>query len=641
LKIPDDVVKALKKAGLYSDFEKFLNMKMVEQELCSHGGALSRAVHPWYGAYNPDKISIDIYDKMKTNPQVAAGLKCIKYPVLALNWHVKSDSQEVREFVIENLKPLWRGLIESCLTAVEYGFSTHEIVYEKRNGKAYLKKLKSLHPKWININLDEHDNFLGFTQTWMGRFIQVPRVKAFIFTHGKGESFGNLFGESRLKPAYEPWYWWSTLIQFMMKYFERRGIPPTKVRFPPGKTKEGKSTAEVAVEMGRALQSESVVAIPSSVWEIGGKVLYKWDVEYLDEQRRGDMFQSALVSLEAKILRAMFVPERVITQDTLSKAGSYSLSKVHADMFLLGEEGLTVSLEDQINKYLISKLVEINFGKKAWARVEMERITEARKQFLKDVFMEMLKSGDAKPAADAIADYLGLPMEGKQPETQEAEEKPETSISLEESQPAGRWWREPNEFEDSKLLVEVEDMLNKQKTSCLYELLNIFDDMEEQVVAKLDRLHKQGQPLTDLWYRRVKVFDPEKGEKIEKVVWEPNKNKVRSLLSQHLKEIYLWSQEQALKRLEREDKPQVDKRYWDKIKVRLEAIAEQIYGDLRYQSHLGLADAQLMGDPLIPRLRHVFSVIKNKKLPSIVDTEFSFAFNVGQQQVGDYYGVAE
>lgn len=638
MKIPDDVVKALKKAGLYSDFEKFLNMKMVEQELCSHGGALSRAVHPWYGAYNPDKISIDIYDKMKTNPQVAAGLKCIKYPVLALNWHVKSDSQEVREFVVENLKPLWRGLIESSLTAVEYGFSTHEIVYEKRDGKAFLKKIKSLHPKWININLDEHDNFLGFTQTWMGRFIQVPRVKAFIFTHGKGESFGNLFGESRLKPAYEPWYWWSTLIQFMMKYFERRGIPPTKVRFPPGKTKEGKSTAEVAVEMGRALQSESVVAIPSSVWEVGGKVLYKWDVEYLDEQRRGDMFQSALVSLEAKILRAMFVPERVITQDTLSKAGSYSLSKVHADMFLLGEEGLTVSLEDQINKYLISKLVEINFGKKAWARVEMERITEARKQFLKDVFMEMLKSGDAKPAADAIADYLGLPMEGKQPEAQEAEEKSETSISLEESQSAGRWWRELAEFEDEKMLADIEDKVDIEKEALANELISILDDVEEKVVSKLDSLLRRNEDLGDLWYRNVRTITPEGMRKIEKVVWEPRRSDVRKAFLNKMKEMYFYGQKTAFDELGMAEDPKVDKRYWDKLQMRVQTILDEFYSNLRYKVNLAITETAASQEAPIPKVRAVFSVYRNKKIPTMCDTELMMAFNIGRKQVADYYG---
>ena len=638
MKIPDDVVKALKKAGLYSDFEKFLNMKMVEQELCSHGGALSRAVHPWYGAYNPDKISIDIYDKMKTNPQVAAGLKCIKYPVLALNWHVKSDSQEVREFVVENLKPLWRGLIESSLTAVEYGFSTHEIVYEKRDGKAFLKKIKSLHPKWININLDEHDNFSGFTQTWMGQFIQVPRVKAFIFTHGKGESFGNLFGESRLKPAYEPWYWWSTLIQFMMKYFERRGIPPTKVRFPPGKTKEGKSTAEVAVEMGRALQSESVVAIPSSVWEIGGKVLYKWDVEYLDEQRRGDMFQSALVSLEAKILRAMFVPERVITQDTLSKAGSYSLSKVHADMFLLGEEGLTVSLEDQINKYLISKLVEINFGKKAWARVEIERITEARKQFLKDVFMEMLKSGDAKPAADAIADYLGLPMEGKQPETQEAEEKPETSISLEESQPAGRWWREPTELEDEKMLADIEDKVDIEKEVLANELTSILDDVEEKVVSKLDSLLRRNEDLGDLWYRNVRTITPEGMRKIEKVVWEPRRSDVRKAFLNKMKEMYFYGQKTAFDELGMAEDPKVDKRYWNKLQMRVQTILDEFYSNLRYKVNLAITETAASQEAPIPKVRAVFSVYRNKKIPTMCDTELMMAFNIGRKQVADYYG---
>ena len=44
-----------------------------------------------------------------------------------------------------------------------------------------------------------------------GERYHIPIEKSFIFTHDKGDSFGNLFGGSRLKPAYDVWYWWINL----------------------------------------------------------------------------------------------------------------------------------------------------------------------------------------------------------------------------------------------------------------------------------------------------------------------------------------------------------------------------------------------------------------------------------------------
>jgi len=642
-KVPKEIEEVIKKNGLKNVFESFLDelteKKPSQAELCRHAGVLSKFVPSYIGEFNPDDITIDIYDKMKRNPQISAGLKCIKYPIYSLNWTVKSDSSEVKEFIHMCLDRLKKGLVESSLTAIEYGFSAHEIVWKKIDGFFIPKKIKSLHPRYINIKIDEKDNFRGIVQTWMGQNIHVPPNKCFLFTHDKGESFGNLFGISRLKPAYEPWYWWCILIQFMMKYFERRGIPATVVKFPPGKTKEGTSTADIAIEVGKAIQSEAVAAIPSVCWETYSRPEPKWDIKFLEEQKRGDMFLQPLVSLEAKMLRAMFVPERVITQDTLSKTGSYSLSKVHADMFLLGEEGLATSLEDQINKYIVRRIVQFNFGNKVSASIEIEKLTEARKEFLKEVFMEMMKTGDAKPAARAIAETLGLPME---PET-EKETKSETliepkteTIELQDK----RWWRDTNDFEDERILVEIEDTLDSERDKLENSLVNITNDIEEKVISKLDTLLRSDGDLTNLWYREIRTITPEGKEKIEKIIWEPRRSDIKKLLLDKVKIFYLFGQETALKELKVKEDVKLDKRYWNKLTMRAQSVLDEFYSDMRYKINLIMSET-LDNISLIPKIRGVFSKIRSKKIPTISDTELMTALNTGRKQIMDYYAVAE
>src|SRR4030065_2518865 len=151
-------------------------------------------------------------------------------------------------------------------------------------------------------------------------------------------------------------------------------------------------------------------------------------------------------------------------------------------MFLLGEEALLVDIENQLNKYVVRRLIEYNFGAKApQCYIKIERITEARKGVLKDVFMEMIKKGTAIPAAREIADVVGVPLDDENDTTvaemlknkgnsqekldgsnkvnnkkdkvansnskvdkKSDESKKYSDIDLTEN----NWWRKPTEFED-------------------------------------------------------------------------------------------------------------------------------------------------------------------------------------------------
>jgi len=510
---------------MLEDFTKSLSTQVDKKELSKHGGPLSQiagAIQSYAGQYNPDDISVDTYNKLRMNAQIAAGLKVIKLPIIGQQWTTVCDDKDIGEFIDQLLRPMWYNLLTSTLTAVDFGFAAHEIVYdvqditlnrkyEKKsffNKKAVVwKKFKSLYPDTVNIKLDEMENFDGIVQKWVGNNIRIPVEKSFIFTHDKGDSFGNLFGVSRLKPAYDCWYWWISLVQFMMRYFERKGTPPVIVKFPLGQTKDGTDHADIALEMGKALIGESVIAIPSTTYE---NTPPKWDLNYLLDDKRGEMFLSALTFFENKMLRGMFVPERTITQDSSSKAGSYSLSQTHADMFLLGEEALLVDIENQLNKYVVRRLIEYNFGAKApQCYIKIERITEARKGFLKDVFMEMIKQGTAIPAAREIADVVGVPLTDEQ-ETTVADQLRNRDNSKGKLDNSIKVTNKDNEIDNKKdkvdkksdeskkysdvyltenvSLPEIEDRMNKSEKQYYDNLVGILDKQRDLVVKKASSL---------------------------------------------------------------------------------------------------------------------------------------------------------
>jgi len=653
---------------MLEDFTKSLSTQVDKKELSKHGGPLSQiagAIQSYAGQYNPDDISVDTYNKLRMNAQIAAGLKVIKLPIIGQQWTTVCDDKDIGEFIDQLLRPMWYNLLTSTLTAVDFGFAAHEIVYdvqditlnrkyEKKsffNKKAVVwKKFKSLYPDTVNIKLDEMENFDGIVQKWVGNNIRIPVEKSFIFTHDKGDSFGNLFGVSRLKPAYDCWYWWISLVQFMMRYFERKGTPPVIVKFPLGQTKDGTDHADIALEMGKALIGESVIAIPSTTYE---NTPPKWDLNYLLDDKRGEMFLSALTFFENKMLRGMFVPERTITQDSSSKAGSYSLSQTHADMFLLGEEALLVDIENQLNKYVVRRLIEYNFGAKApQCYIKIERITEARKGFLKDVFMEMIKQGTAIPAAREIADVVGVPLTDEQ-ETTVADQLRNRDNSKGKLDNSIKVTNKDNEIDNKKdkvdkksdeskkysdvyltenvSLPEIEDRMNKSEKQYYDNLVGILDKQRDLVVKKASSLLSENGSIENLFYSKVLEGDNE-----NIILWQPFRAKILSTISKMAQESFLFGQETALKELNIENNPVLNKEGKSFIQDRSRMITDQYFNNMKYKTELTLlsiSNENRSLEDILDNIKLQFETIKNKNLVDIISSESALFLNKGRAKI--------
>ena len=389
------------------------------------------------GIYNPDTIPISTYNRMKNDSQVAIGLATIKMPIYSLNWNVECGDVDIREFVHSTLKPIWNKLLRSMLTSIDFGFASHEKVWELKDvnvvteaprkkthfkGKAEVyKKIKAHYPGTIKIRTDtKTDDFLGIIQSiGAGQEIKLDADKCFLFS--LGDEFGNFFGKSRLKPAYKPWYWKEVLSQFMLRYFERRGSPATVVHHPIGGgidlVGNEYENSEIALRIGQNIVENSVVTLPYEPDKNGKN---QWGVTYLEDERRGEMFVSALSYLGAQILRALLTPERVVTQDL--STGSFSMANSHAEIFLLSQEGLTSEIEYAINTEIIPQLVYYNFKPKKVVpcTIKIEKIQYDRKRLLKEIYVEMIRNlnnlinkGTAPsfvPSLVDMAEVLGIPV---------------------------------------------------------------------------------------------------------------------------------------------------------------------------------------------------------------------------------------
>jgi hypothetical protein len=340
------------------------------------------------GVFNPDQVSVEVKKRMRRDPQIALGLAAIKAPVMNATrdgaWWIEGGSNEVRDAVTELIRPLVRPLIRSCLNAVEFGHQAHEKVWDVDGGHYIYRKLKDLEPGSFELYADEHGRYAGLRQPHMAE--PIPAEKTFVMTLNK--EWGNLYGRGRLDAAYEPWYWSTIIYMFANRYFERKGDPVVKAHAPSEMRVDANTGAEentldqLNAQIG-SLRSSGSFALPDERDEHGNR---RWDVEYLLDDQRGDMFKSYLEHLDAKKLRALFVPERSLTQD--GAVGSQAAARQYADTFLLMEAGLLQDIVGQVNEFVIRPLVEVNFGQAAWSdgvRLATAGISRQSEELLLDV----------------------------------------------------------------------------------------------------------------------------------------------------------------------------------------------------------------------------------------------------------------
>jgi len=435
------IKKGKKKNSKRGEYNKEGREPISFRELTSYKNPLFSAPGKYNPAeINPESIDVDTFTLMRRNYQLAIGLAVIKMPIVALPWRVKCDDIKVEKTVEWMLQRIWKKLVKTSLMAIDYGFASHEKVWERDNVKVsdidkqgkeevyyqgdlvYFKKIKPHHPESVKMKFDEYQNLIQIVQEGSlgsAKDIELPIRKCFLFTND--EEYGNPFGVSRLKNAYSVWYYQSLLVQFMMQYFERRGTPPTVATAPPGKSQDASGTEvsnlELALRVATSLISSSVAVLPYQANKEGRENMWKLDT--LQDDGRAAMFVDALVHLEARCLRALFVPEGIISSDE-SGSGSNSIS---ADLFLMTEKGLITDLEEAVNQQIIKPFIEANFPpeQQRIAELKLDPLSFERKITVKEVFVEMLRNLESMvqlgiapnslPSVEKMAKILEVPIE--------------------------------------------------------------------------------------------------------------------------------------------------------------------------------------------------------------------------------------
>jgi len=294
-----------------------------------------------------------------------------------------------------------------------------------------------------------------------------------------------------------------------------------------------------------------------------------------------------------------------------------------------------------------------NFGSKApQCFIKIERITDAKKTFLKDVFMEMIKNGNAIPAAREIADIVGVPLDDENTSnnnmnkgksnsskddtititTDKKIEKDNTIQDTKKRLDENIWWRPLNEFEDVKLLTDIENRMNIVENSFIEVLINdVWIKQREIILKKVDKILSEKGSVEDIWYQKI---DNNVSESI--ILFQPLRNKMLNLMSEYMKESFIFGQESALSELKVDNKYSVDKK--DKVFItdRSRSIVDKYFANMKYNVELIMLSAVSENKNNLDienDTKRSFDTIKDRDLKNIVTTESLLFLNMGRRKI--------
>lgn len=413
------------------------------REIAGHGGGLvSDAyfgnVSARVSTYNPDKVGFATYDKMLIDPTLKACLSLMRYSLKAVEWDVEGPDDDVTEFVRAVIAPMWGHIIDSCTYGIAYGCAPNELVWQRgivtipaeegpRDVDGWtLAKVKDIKPSSLrDILVDGLENFAGYTLS-MPNGTVLEAEKCLHYAHDV--AYGNVWGQARLRAAYDPWYARQILQALYLRFMERRVVPAVQVQYPPGLAADGVTpNAQIAQTIAQGFQSDA-----TAIWtEAAVDGMESWSVSLIEDAARAQTAQAFLDGmrmLDLKMMTAMLTPEKVL----IGEQGAYALSETHKDVWLLGVEGTLVEIAEAVNDQLVPRIVRYTFGEAASPRLITAGLSDESRALLASMLEKLVTQAGTQVDVDGICERLGIPvLDGEtasedEDESDEMPDEPET-----------------------------------------------------------------------------------------------------------------------------------------------------------------------------------------------------------------------
>ena len=398
--------------------------------------------------FNLNNLTLSDFRQMRDHYQINSSLAVLSFMQHQSDWSIECDDKKIADFCHEQIAQNWTGLNRGLAQANWAGFSPMALEWENVGRRTHLTKIRDLVPEECAVNWKEEEG-------WAPPGRVAPKFKTFDGIKQFGTPWpipvenslyypilmenGDYRGRNLLRPAFQSWYFSLLMHVFANRYYERFGEPvpvgrapyDDDITMPDGTSVTG---AKFMSGMLQNLRNRSVVVLPNDRSQgQDGQVAWDYSLEYMESQMRGADFERYMTRLDEEMSLGLFTPILLLRT---ADVGSYNLGQGHMQVYLWMLNAMNDDRKVYIDKYLLSKMVDYNFGVNApRAKIVFRKLGNTDSTLLKEVLTALIQNGKASVDVDELGSLVGLSLTEIK-ETIE-EPKPEADPNEEESDEDG------------------------------------------------------------------------------------------------------------------------------------------------------------------------------------------------------------
>ena len=344
-----------------------------------------------------------------------------------------SASKEMIDLVNETLTPLRNSfLMQATFGSLDFGWQPFEIIYKSENSYIYVDNLKPLLQDFTTILIYiNNGKFAGFVNEPPGFENSSIVYEDYAHLSNFEAEAGDWYGYSIYQSTYKIQNSWDSIQETANRYDKKIAGASWVVYYPVGETKfKGTVLANdvIALSILNDLIASGGVVIPDEIQDSISEIMDKdkkgrWRIEIIEASGSNQTsFIDRQKYLDALKMRAFGHPERSLTE---GNHGTKEEASVHGDVGLSIVDSRHRLLCDQLNLYVVPKILTKNFGKK-WAYsvgVQPAPLIDTQLAIVKDIYRVLLQTPEIAMRElgsidlKSIKGLLNLPMNGEETNT--------------------------------------------------------------------------------------------------------------------------------------------------------------------------------------------------------------------------------
>jgi SPP1 gp7 family putative phage head morphogenesis protein len=359
--------------------------------------------------YNPDDIfrlsnDYSIYEDMLNDDQVDVCLQIKRDLVVGSGWDIvpsvtDGSQDEIKkdlEIALEEdpEHPIDDLIDEILFSGYGYGFALSEKLFKYRDDNTLtLRNIKTRHPSTWLIHTDEQGNVQKYVQHGPKGDITVDPKS--LIHYRNSQRFGNVYGRSDLRAAYNAWFIKRQVIKWYAIFLEKAASPVPVAKYDKNAPQTAVDTIHSAI---KSFQAKTSLTIPKDI-----------EIEFLESKSAGEAYEKGINIFNMFIGRCLMIPDLLGFQGSETGGGSYALGKDQLGVLFKHIERRRVSIERIVNKHIVFPIVVTNHGLlEDYPKFKLRPISDEHVVELAKLWIQLASGKLYKPSDEEINHFRAI-----------------------------------------------------------------------------------------------------------------------------------------------------------------------------------------------------------------------------------------